>query len=134
MVAANYHYCLTNSVFYNSMSDAASQSYPLGNDQDDLTTSPGGDEEVRWVTVARTPGITPATILAGRLQAEGIPARAWQEGAGQALGLTVGLLGTGHVAVPTTYAEQARKILADVDEVDDWDVDGDDSDVDDEEA
>jgi hypothetical protein len=132
MVATNTHYCLINSVFRSSMNDATSQPFPLGNDQDDDTTSPGGDEEVRWETVARTPGITPATILAGRLQAEGIPARAWQEGAGQALGLTVGLLGTGHVAVPTTYVEQAREILADVDEVEDWDVDADDSD--DEEA
>jgi hypothetical protein len=55
--------------------------------------------------------------LAGRLQAEGIPARAWQEAAGQALGLTVGLLGTGYVAVPAGLADQAREILADVAEV-----------------
>ena len=80
-------------------------------DQADQATSPGEQSEVRWEIVARMPGITPATILAGRLQAEGIPARAWQEGAGQALGLTVGLLGTGYVAVPEEYAEQAHEVL-----------------------
>ena len=48
---------------------------------------------------------------------EGIPARAWQEGAGQATGLVVGLLGTGHVVVPEEFAEKAREIL---DEDDDF--------------
>lgn len=74
--------------------------------------TPGDAKEVRWEVVERTPGITPAEIIAGRLQAEGIPARAWQEGAGEALGLMVGLLGTGHVVVPEEYAERARAILA----------------------
>lgn len=74
-------------------------------------TNSGGATEIRWEIVAQLPGITPATIVAGRLQAEGIPVRAWQEGAGQALGLTVGLLGTGYVAVPEEYAEQAQRIL-----------------------
>lgn len=74
--------------------------------------SSGPAQEVKWVVVERTPGITVAEIIVGRLQAEGIPARAWQEGAGEAIGLTVGLLGTGHVVVPEEYAEQARAILA----------------------
>lgn len=73
----------------------------------------GGSEEVRWEVVAQTAGLTPATIIAGRLQAEGIPARAWQEGAGRALGLTVGLLGTGYVTVPEEYAAAARRVLED---------------------
>ncbi|MDX1416385.1 MAG: DUF2007 domain-containing protein [Candidatus Promineifilaceae bacterium] len=73
-------------------------------------------KETRWEEVATAAGITAAQILAGRLQSEGIPARAWQEGAGQATGLVVGLLGTGHVVVPEEYAERAREILADVDE------------------
>ncbi|MCP4428287.1 MAG: hypothetical protein GY803_27685 [Chloroflexi bacterium] len=68
-------------------------------------------EEIKWEIVARTAGLTPATIMAGRLQADNIPARAWQEGAGQAMGLTVGLLGTGFVAVPEKYVEQALEIL-----------------------
>lgn len=76
------------------------------------STPSGGPQEVRWTVVETTSGITVAEIIAGRLQAEGIPARAWQEGAGEALGLIVGLLGTGHVVVPEEYAEQARAILA----------------------
>lgn len=85
-------------------------------------TNPGGQSEVRWEIVAQMPGITPATIIVGRLQVEGIPARAWQEGAGQALGLTVGLLGTGYVAVPEEYVEQAYEILNTDTSIDeDWD-------------
>lgn len=106
------------------MDDLAS--FYMSDDKDEAEsvqeTNPGEQREIRWEIVARMPGITPATILAGRLQAEGIPARAWQEGAGQALGLTVGLLGTGYVAVPEEYAAQATEILAiDADWVEDWD-------------
>ncbi|MBP6015101.1 MAG: DUF2007 domain-containing protein [Candidatus Promineofilum sp.] len=79
-------------------------------DQSSSSMSPGS-QEVRWEVVAQTPGITAAEIIAGRLQSEGIPARAWQEGAGEALGLLVGLLGTGHVVVPEEYAQRARAIL-----------------------
>ena len=82
---------------------------PESNDRD---AQPGEFEQVRWEVVEQTAGITPAEIIAGRLQSEGIPARAWQEGAGEALGLMVGLLGMGHVAVPEEYAAQARAILA----------------------
>lgn len=95
------------------MSDAVSQSFPI--EPEDSGTTPGGRQEVRWEVVARTAGLTPAEIIAGRLQAEGIPARAWQEGAGRALGLTVGLLGTGHVVVPAQYAARAKDILAQAD-------------------
>lgn len=77
-------------------------------------TTPGDGQAVRWVTIYKTLGLTPAQIMVGRLEAEGIPARAWQEGAGQALGLTVGLLGNGHVSVPEPLAERASQILADV--------------------
>lgn len=74
--------------------------------------TPGGEQEVRWEIVARTPGLLQAQIIAGRLAAEGVPVRVWQEGAGQALGLTVGMLGTGHVLVPESHADQALEILA----------------------
>ena len=79
-------------------------------DQTDPATS-GESREITWERVATTPGITVAEIIAGRLQSEGIPARAWQEGAGEALGRIGGLLGTGHVVVPAEYAAQARAIL-----------------------
>ncbi len=91
--------------------------FGLGKDEDEQPptaaqeTHPGGRQEIRWKTVAKTPGITPAHVIAGRLQAEGIPARAWQEAAGQAIGLTVGLLGTGHVQVPEEYYDQAVELL-----------------------
>lgn len=75
-------------------------------------TTPGGSRAVRWRTVARTMGLMPAHIIVGRLQSEGIPARAWQEGAGRATGLIVGKLGTGHVEVPEEFAAEAEQILA----------------------
>jgi len=75
------------------------------------TATPSGDRPSQWKLVTKTAGIVPATIIVGRLQANGIPARAWQEGAGQAYGLTVGLLGDGYVMVPETYLEQAKALL-----------------------
>lgn len=81
----------------------------------DASASPGGQEEVRWRVVAETPGLMPATVLAGRLRVEGIPVRAWQESAGRAIGLTVGLLGAGYVAVPEEFVDEATAVLDDVD-------------------
>lgn len=109
------------------MGTFASDSLPIDENKDARTeedktaveksTSPGGEQKNEWKVATKTAGITPATIIAGRLQANGIPARAWQEGAGQAIGLTIGLLGNGYVMVPETYLEQAKAILAeDLDE------------------
>lgn len=81
--------------------------------------SNSGGNEINWEIVAKAPGFAAATIVAGRLQAEGVPTRVWQEGAGQAIGLTIGILGTGFVAVPEEYAEQAQQILSETAEV--WD-------------
>ncbi len=75
-------------------------------------TTPGGEQEVRWEVATKTAGLAPAQIIAQRLQSEGIPARAWQEGAGRALGLTLGLLGDGYVIVPEPYLDQAKAVLA----------------------
>jgi hypothetical protein len=86
--------------------------HPIPESDNSAEAAPGDAQEINWVVVEKTPGITVAEIIAGRLQSEGIPARAWQEGAGEALGLIVGLLGTGHVVVPEEYADQARAILA----------------------
>lgn len=85
------------------------QPYPESDNNEDVNLSEA--QEINWVVVEQTMGITVAEIIAGRLQSEGIPARAWQEGAGEALGLIVGLLGTGHVVVPAEYAAEARAIL-----------------------
>ncbi|MCA9961993.1 MAG: hypothetical protein KC443_23310 [Anaerolineales bacterium] len=95
------------------MSYSVPQSAPF-DDNGDISqdTTPGGDVEARWEIVSKTSGLMPAQIQAGRLQAEGILARAWQEAAGQALGLMVGLLGTGYVAVPAEFVARAQAILA----------------------
>jgi hypothetical protein len=90
--------------------------------------TPGGQHAVQWETVAYTLGITQGQILVGRLRSEGIPARAWQEGAGQATGLIIGKLGTGYVQVPEEFADQARELL---DTPVEWD---EETDFDDDEA
>jgi hypothetical protein len=74
-------------------------------------TTPGGDQKVRWEVVAVANGLAQASIIQGRLVAEGIPARVNQEPAGVALGLTVGPLGQAEVLVPEPLAEQALRIL-----------------------
>ncbi len=84
--------------------------------EDNSKQTGSSQSEIHWQEVATTSGIMQAQILAGRLQSEGIPARAWQESVGQTTGLVVGPLGMGHVLVPETYVEQALAILADVDE------------------
>ncbi len=70
-------------------------------------------------------GLIPAQIMASRLQFEGIPARARQEGAG-AFGLTVGILGEGRVYVPKEFEDEARALLDQIAEEpidweDEWD-------------
>ena len=108
------------------MTDNNATAVPLPSNEN---SSPSGHkQELKWEVVAQMPGITPATIVAGRLKAEGVPVRVWQEGAGQALGLTVGLLGTGYVAVPQDYVEQALEILEYEEDPADWDEQFDDYD------
>ena len=77
-----------------------------------ISPPPRHSEEIHWEVVAKMAGLVPAQIVADRLNSEGIPARAWQEGAGQAIGLTVGLLGTGYVVVPAENVDDALRILA----------------------
>ncbi len=81
-------------------------------DETSATHVAGDNQPIKWVIIANTMGLTPAHILAGRLQSEGIPARAWQEAPSGAFGLTVGILGSGHVAVPEEFVAQAEAILA----------------------
>jgi hypothetical protein len=52
-----------------------------------------------------------AEVIASSLRAAGIPALAYQEGAGQALGLTIGALGDASVLVPESRAEEARQLV-----------------------
>jgi len=74
-------------------------------------TTPGGQETVRWVSVATTMGPLRAEVLRGRLEAEGIPALVIREAAGGIYAVTVGLLGEADVLVPEELAERAREIL-----------------------
>jgi hypothetical protein len=76
-----------------------------------LETAAGGPEPARWEVAYEAAGLAQAEIFVGRLHAEGIPAMAWQEGAGRALAVTVGLLGTAYVVVPPGFVQRAREVL-----------------------
>jgi DNA-directed RNA polymerase subunit RPC12/RpoP len=69
-------------------------------------------EEINWKEVATTDGIMLAELMASRLREADIPAYAWQQGAGVALGLMVGPLGEGHVMVPEEMLSEAQDFLA----------------------
>ena len=105
--------------------DAGSQTTPESGPVSRATeTTPSGKEAVQWKNVAETMGLLPAQIIAGRLQNEGIPARAWQESLGVVHGLTIGPLGTGYVSVPQEFVEQALEILdAEADDLDETEPD-----------
>jgi uncharacterized protein YbaR (Trm112 family) len=75
---------------------------------------PAAGSDAGWETVANVDGMIQANLVVNFLQAHGFSAMAWQEGAGQALGLTVGYLGTAHVLVPPAEANEARRFLAEV--------------------
>ena len=93
--------------------------------QETLTRTGKHMESNEWKVLVKFYGMLEAQALIGRLQAEGIPAQAWQEGAGKALGITVGYLGEIRVVVPSQFYEEAKEI-ADKDfseevELDEWD-------------
>lgn len=67
---------------------------------------------MEWQVVSKFYSMLEAQALVGRLEAEEIPAQAWQEGAGRAYGLTVGYLGEVRVVVPELYYERAVAIAA----------------------
>lgn len=102
---------------------------PFGQNYDQTSEATGGGkDQVKWIVVEKTMGLMAAQLSANYLQHEGIPARAWQEGAGTAIGLTVGILGTGFVGVPEEYEAQARAILEEVANAPiEWEDDEDDS-------
>jgi hypothetical protein len=69
------------------------------------------EQPVKWVPVEETPGRIAAEMGASLLRAEGIPVEVWQEGVGNALGLSVGPLGTAYVMVPEEFLEEAQALL-----------------------
>ncbi|MEM7343784.1 MAG: DUF2007 domain-containing protein [Chloroflexota bacterium] len=109
-----------------SESFADSMPWPGQSDSEDAAsseTTPGGQKEVRWVTVAVNLDPGEAAVVKGRLDSENIPAIVQQEALGIVLGLTVGPMGSAKVLVPEPLAEQALEILAETFEIDDeeWD-------------
>ena len=76
-------------------------------------TTKGQDEPVKWTRVATVGGKPTASIIAGRLEVNGIPTRVTQEAAGvNVFAVNVGILGSAHIWVPEEYQEQAENILA----------------------
>ncbi len=67
----------------------------------------------KWEVVAEVYGDLEAEIIRGLLQAENIPVTLSKEGAGQALGLQVGIMGEVQVLVPSEYVSNARDIVDD---------------------
>ncbi len=67
--------------------------------------------EERWVIIDETPGMFQAEILRGLLEAQGISVVLSQEGAGRAMGLTVGALGAVQILVPQRESARAQSVL-----------------------
>ncbi|MDA0242857.1 MAG: DUF2007 domain-containing protein [Chloroflexi bacterium] len=65
-----------------------------------------------WKLLTKMYSMLEAQMLVGRLETEGIPAQAWQEGAGKAYGLTVGYLGEVRVMVMAGDLARAQIIAA----------------------
>lgn len=64
-----------------------------------------------WIVLDEVPGMLQAEILRGLLEAQEIPTVLSQEGAGRAIGLTIGTLGTVQVLVPSKDQDRARELL-----------------------
>ena len=64
-----------------------------------------------WVVIEKTAGDLQAEILRGLLEAQGIPVLLSQEGAGRAIGLSVGPLGEVEILVPAERCLEAEVIL-----------------------
>lgn len=83
-----------------------------------------------WIAVTKTFGIFDAQIIAGRLDAEGIPVRVRPEESGHHIGITIGKLGQVAVEVPEIYLEEAEAVLSVDFSDDDFDEYFDDEDAD----
>lgn len=66
----------------------------------------------KWECVFRTSGITNAHIIAGRLEAEGVPTQFKYDIAGTIYAIMVDGLGEVKILVPAIYRETAQKILS----------------------
>jgi hypothetical protein len=68
--------------------------------------------EEKWTQVAVVHGDLQAELLRGLLEAQEIPVLLSQEGAGRAIGLTIGPMGEVRILVPGSQIGRARSILA----------------------
>ena len=68
--------------------------------------------ENEWELLEQAAGLPQAELMRSFLEAQGIPVILNQEGAGHALGLTIGPLGWVEVMVPAHKLEAARQALA----------------------
>jgi hypothetical protein len=64
-----------------------------------------------WVLVASIQAEVQAELLRGLLEAQEIPVLLSREGAGRALGLSVGPLGEVNILVPDKFQAEAKKII-----------------------
>lgn len=64
-----------------------------------------------WVVLVEVAGMPQAEILRGMLEAQEISTVLSQEGAGSAIGLTIGTLGTVQILIPSDDLERAQELL-----------------------
>lgn len=64
-----------------------------------------------WIILDEVAGMLQAEILSGLLEAQEIPTVLSQEGAGRAIGLTIGTLGTVQILIPSKDLERAQELL-----------------------
>lgn len=69
--------------------------------------------DTEWVAIETVPGDLQAEILRGLLEAQGIQVYLSQEGAGRAIGLSVGPLGAVEILVPAESRQLALQVLED---------------------
>ena len=69
--------------------------------------------EEPWEVLDEISGSIDAEIIRGMLEAQNIPVVLSQEGAGRALGLTIGSLGETQILVPKSKLESAQAVLDD---------------------
>ena len=67
----------------------------------------------KWEVVTEVSGELQAGLLRNLLEAQGIKVFLNQEGAGKAVGLSIGPLGEVQILVPEHQSEEARKIVDD---------------------
>ena len=68
-------------------------------------------QEQRWEVVEVVTDDIQAEILRGLLESQGIKAIISKEGAGHALGLTIGMMGESQILVPSGSKELALQVL-----------------------